>query len=119
MAKHEILISPGFGSGWSTWNSQYAKELLTFPPLIEAVKKGEHIKYEKVLMTLLHRHLGLECDEDGQGEIFTGSGYCTLKVVEVDQPFVINEYDGSESVQTLSDFRLAAIDLDLDDEVQG
>ncbi len=40
----KVLYSPGFGAGWSTWNIKpFQKIMLTWPPLIEAVERGDDI----------------------------------------------------------------------------
>jgi hypothetical protein len=38
----KVLYSPGFGAGWSSWNSgEKAKFMLEYQPLIDAIERGE------------------------------------------------------------------------------
>lgn len=119
---NKILISPGYGAGWSTWNSnpnpEVRKFILTYPPLIEYVEQGgtfseaeTRIKYEPDnetrILTALHPVLR-QFLEDLQekfpeADYFYLGGARDLEVFEVDGPFRIEEYDGFESVTVASD----------------
>ena len=91
----KVLISPGYGAGWSTWNDP---RMAFDRRLIEAFERG----VSKEEMTYL-------CIEQGYG--YTGKdglyvymgGFNQLKVVEVPSGtvFRIDEYDGSESIEVL------------------
>ena len=40
----KILYSPGWGAGWSTWNSSIpTKFICEYQPIIEALEKGEDL----------------------------------------------------------------------------
>lgn len=83
----QVLISPGFGAGWSTWNEGGLK-LATDPRIIEAFSymgREEFFAY---------------CEELGYGHIY-GRGYRNLRVVDVPSGvlFRINEHDGAESIE--------------------
>lgn len=41
------------------------------------------------------------------GHAASGS-FASLEVIEIDEPFIIDEYDGNESIMTLSDFMESA-----------
>lgn len=88
--KVAVLYSPGYGAGWSTWESNHKEIMLFHPRLVEAVKKGENSesKMGKILQDLLGKH-----------DIYTG-GAEQLKIEWINQGtrFLIDEYAGHESV---------------------
>ena len=85
----KVLISPGFGAGWSTWNMP---GMAVDKDLIKFFENG-CTKEEMVVA----------CVERGYGIAYMG-GFDGLKVVEVPQGsyFKIREYDGSESIEILN-----------------
>jgi len=104
----KILVSPGFGAGWSTWNSgDVAKYMLTYKPIIDYLESGgrfpdiTHIK-EKDMPPLL-KQLQLECKEKFGEDYVCVLGADDLVVKKVKGKFIINEYDGCESIQTVED----------------
>lgn len=85
----KILISPGYGAGWSTWHDIPAKESLTFEPLIEAIEKHGVGSEEFTEALKLY-------EEKYPDEYLGGAGQ--LEVVEVEGPFAVEEYDGNEYI---------------------
>lgn len=89
-----VLYSPGFGSGWYSWNTEY-------PELLFDVTVVEYLLSDEKTMTReeLERYL-----EDKYPEIYISSNLDTLRVYWVPQgeEFRIDEYDGSEGVVTRS-----------------
>ncbi len=91
----KIIISPGYGAGWSTWAYGLDRadllHLLTFPPLIEAIEKGEDVSKED--------HPAVKAFKERFPDQYLG-GLRDAEVVEVpaNTPFYISEYDGSESL---------------------
>ena len=86
----KVLVSTGFGAGWSTWMSdpndaEIARE---FPPLVAAVEAGECI--EEALAELIP----LLSEKP-----YTGGLYQSLRVEEVTGPYYIDEYDGAETLR--------------------
>jgi hypothetical protein len=86
-----VLISPGFGAGWSTWGEN--EDFMLFDPsLVEAAERG--------------------ADENGVSEIlksfgmepYTG-GWRNIEIcwIPVGTPFYVHEYDGSESIRMQND----------------
>ena len=82
----KVLISPGYGAGWSTWNDS---GMAVDKDLIELFERG--------------------CTEDEMADLCVKKGYTDepymggfgkLEVAEVPQGchFRINEYDGSEYI---------------------
>ena len=89
----KVLISPGFGSGWSTWNRP---EMAFDERLIRAFECGISKKDMQQLC--------VACDYlDRYGKPPYMGGFDQLKVVEVPSGvyFRIKEYDGSESIERL------------------
>lgn len=82
----KVLISPGFGAGWSTWEGA---GLATDARLIEAFERGISKEEMKEL-----------CIDLGYGDVYMG-GFGDLKIVEVPAGslFQIREYDGSEYIE--------------------
>ena len=85
----KVLISPGYGAGWSTWNSP---EMAVDERLIEAFENGISKEGMKRL-----------CEELGY-ESYMG-GFEDLKITEVPSGslFQIREYDGSEYIEIFND----------------
>jgi hypothetical protein len=77
--KVAVLISPGYGAGWSSWSS---KELLFDPKIVAMVEAGVN---------------PAEYCEETYGGYFNADD---LTVVWVDQgrEFIVEEYDGFESL---------------------
>lgn len=86
----KVLISPGYGAGWSTWNNP---ALATDSHVIDAFEKG----VSKEEMKEFCIHLGLA---DEFGDVYMG-GFDDLIVVDVPagELFQIQEYDGYESIE--------------------
>ena len=98
--KVAILISPGFGAGWSTWNNYTFKETLLFhPKLIEMVENGNR---NNITERWMKKNLSLN-------NIYCG-GTEQLKIewLPIGTTFEISEYDGSECIRTNTDLFLEA-----------
>ena len=96
--KVAVLYSPGFGAGWYSWNEK--KELLFHPKLVEMVENNKQkeiteefckdlLKTDDYICVLGARNLQIEWLDEGTA-------------------FIINEYDGSESIETLENLTLIA-----------
>lgn len=85
----KVLISPGFGAGWSTWN---IPEIAVDPRVIEAFERG--VDEEEMLQ--LCKEWGLT---DSHGSLYMG-GFDELEIVEVPAGtlFRVEEYDGNEYI---------------------
>ena len=84
-----VLFSPGFGAGWSTWNHSYPQCL--FDPEIVRMIEKEDDPYQIESFA-----------ESKYGEDFYGGGASDLSIMWLPEgtEFVVNEYDGSESIHT-------------------
>ena len=90
----KLLISPGYNAGWSTWN---CPEMATDKKLIEFFEKG--CTLEEMGKFLIENNF-----KDGHGGHPYLGGFHDLKVEEVPKGtlFRINEYDGSEFIETFN-----------------
>ena len=81
-----VLYSPGYGSGWYTWNQEFPE--LIFSPAV--VKLVEQEKFDE-----LETYMELKYPE-----VFKG-GMMDLEIewIPVGTEFRIHEYDGSESIE--------------------
>ena len=92
-----VLVSPGFGAGWSTWmDDEHAKVLMFSPKIIELVEAD---KRDEITEDLCKELLGLP----------NKSYVCTLGThdlevhwVDTGEAFEITEYDGSECLNIIS-----------------
>lgn len=98
--KVAVLVSPGFGAGWSTWSSIRGHGTdLVFEPTVAALvedRDAGNITDEQ-LVELVEAY----CEKTyGKNEVYCG-GVEDLKIVWVPEGtlFKINEYDGSESIE--------------------
>jgi len=89
--KVAVLISPGYGAGWSTWASDNQAETMLFHPTIakwvEDGKPGGEFKIREIL--------GLLFEEDDMPYV---GGWDGLQIEWLDEgmAFDVTEYDGSE-----------------------
>lgn len=90
----KLLISPGYGAGWSTWNFP---AMATDKDLIELFEKD--CTCEEMERLCIEKNY-----TDGYGEPPYMKGFQQLEIVEVPKGtlYRINEYDGAESVEIFS-----------------
>jgi hypothetical protein len=86
--KVAVIISPGYGAGWSTWNTdRYGDELVFDPVLAAYIDEGKIAEAESyVAMRFPEAYAG---------------GVADLQVtwVPIGTAFRVTEYDGNESVE--------------------
>jgi hypothetical protein len=87
--KVAVLYSPGFGAGWSTWNSD--PESLMFDSILVQAVMDEN--WDEVMRR------ATEICPDGY---FGGVSDLEIAWVPEGEPFDITEYDGSERVVVIS-----------------
>lgn len=80
-----VLYSPGYGAGWSTWEGEYFEEIMYSPEVVAWVEGG------KTGDLVLPRHLS---------NVYMGGAYqLEIKWLPEGTEFVVDEYDGSESIK--------------------
>lgn len=92
----KVLVSPGFGAGWSTWNREAKYELATDAELIRLFEAGERDAFEERANHIIRTVTG-----DHKESVYLG-GYDQIRVEEVEGDWFINEYDGSESLHEIA-----------------
>ena len=82
-----VLYSPGYGAGWFTWNTD-TPEILFDPAIVELV---EQEKWEELQSYVVLKY----------PNIYSG-GLRDLRIrwIPVGTQFHVNEYDGSETIET-------------------
>jgi hypothetical protein len=96
-----VLISGGFGAGWSTWTPEYSSVLLFHKDIVEFIVDNppqtcvDAEIWDKKLEALVQGLTDDDCVYMGGAE--------DLEVVWLPEgtPFLVTEYDGSESLRTL------------------
>lgn len=105
MATRKVLYSPGYGAGWTTWESdpKIKAFMLEYAPIIEYLEGGGtfsgkdcHDQFGGELHPILVK-FKKDCMEKF-GECPYLGGADDLEVAEVSGPVRITEYDGSESL---------------------
>lgn len=100
----KILVSTGYGAGWSTWvPDDKRKEIAEYRPIIDFIESGGNPE-DLDQRSGPHHDLIIQMMVDLGLKHFHTGGADGLEVVEVDGPYLISEYDGWESVITARDF---------------
>lgn len=88
-----VLISPGFGAGWSTWSRGEETEALLFDSrLVDAV-----------LAKMPHHEFESYCESLGYDHYMGGAEDLQVVWLDAGTRFVVEDYDGSESIRTFDD----------------
>ena len=94
--KVAVLVSPGFGAGWSTWAYRVEEDAPGFmmfdPTLVDMVERGASAETIETYVTSMHPHT--YCG---------GASDLTIEWLPVGTAFRIHEYDGAESVEIRDD----------------
>jgi len=96
--KVAIIFSYGFNTGWYSWNAEH--EELIFSPKI--VKMIEEERQSEIDNEWIEKELGIP-------DVYCG-GAENLQILWLEKgtAFIIEEYDGAESVKTLEDLTIIA-----------
>jgi hypothetical protein len=100
----KVLVSPGYGAGWSSWcyNYEAAQFAAEYKPIIKFLENGGD-KNSKEFHELVEN---LENELADVGVDFYTGGARQLEVREVSGPYRITDYDGSESLIEQDDTNL-------------
>ena len=94
--KVAVVVSPGFGAGWSTWSyrgeEDYREFMLFDPTLVDMIERSESAETIETYVTFVH-----------PGTYCGGADDLTIQWLPVGTAFRIHEYDGSESVEIRDD----------------
>jgi hypothetical protein len=94
--KVAVVVSPGFGAGWSTWafrgEEDYRDFMLFDPTLVDMVERGASAETIEEYVT--NNYPGTYCG---------ASDDLTIQWLPVGTAFRIHEYDGAESVEIRDD----------------
>jgi|APSaa5957512535_1039671.scaffolds.fasta_scaffold251755_1 hypothetical protein len=98
----KVLISPKFGSGWSTNHpsARGRRIMRTHEATIAAVEAGDEITEESSCIIAMIEEIRAAGDDIP----YLGALRDKLKVIEVEGPYSVEEYDGCESIRTMSSF---------------
>lgn len=93
--KVAVLISPGYGAGWSTWVDTEHKEIALFHPDLVKAALDEVEDVQPMVDKIF-----------GEDSYFYTGGWRDIEVEWLDEgtSFYVEEYDGSESLKTVEDF---------------
>jgi hypothetical protein len=87
--KVAVLFSPGFGAGWSTWNSaRYSEFLLHDKTLVELVETKQHHKIAEYVSTVY----------PGEDVCVLGAENLEVEWLSCGTQFFIADYNGSEGI---------------------
>lgn len=89
--KVAVLISPGFGAGWSTWAHEdtLAEQLLYDPDIVQMVLDGK--SYDELEKFVEEKY--------ADTYVYTGGLYdIEVRWLDVGTKFRVTEYDGSEGI---------------------
>ena len=100
MAQRKILYSPQFGAGWTSWESdpEIKTLMLTYAPIIDALERGERVTKDHPAIAQLQA----DVTALGKDMPYLG-GLRDIAIATVNGPVRIQEYDGSESIETQND----------------
>lgn len=89
-----VLVSAGYGAGWSTWADDSLREFMVFDrQLVEAVEAGN----VAAAIARVEQERGDRYFYDG------GAEDLTVAWVAVGRQFLVHEYDGYESLKYLDE----------------
>lgn len=94
--KVAVLVSLGYGAGWSTWVSdEYRETYLFHPKLVGMVEEG---RQDEITSEWLEQELDM-----GEWSYAGGTEGLEIHWVPVGTKFYIDEYDGNETLLTFDD----------------
>ena len=94
--KIAVLVSPGFGAGWSTFNDdEIAKVLLYHPEIVRLVKENRR---DEITEKYCQKLIGTD------KHIYTGGAeQLEIKWIDKGTSFEITDYDGFESIHIIGE----------------
>lgn len=97
--KVAVLYSPGWGAGWSTWNTNYSEELIFHEKIVEMVEMGIQHEIDEDWIKL---NIGIDnCYTGGAEDL-------RIEWIPLGTKFTIYDYDGWETILTTNDLQFIA-----------
>ena len=98
-----VLVSPGHGAGWSTWNKSNRFKLLdiqlVFDPVIVGLVETKHLfDGPDEFVAAVNDHVRDKYDDEDSTAYLGGAENLTVRWVPEGRKFRIHEYDGYETV---------------------
>ena len=99
-----ILISPGFGSGWSTWEDKklaYDKRVVKF--VQDHIHDRKFMEAASDSNSEAHKFVKEFLESCGYPNVYLGGNFQQLKIqwLPVGTKYIIREYDGAEYIETI------------------
>jgi hypothetical protein len=89
-----VLVSPGFGAGWSTWCEFDDRKAVTFDPwIVDILLSDQYNRKEKI--DRIYAHCAVKYPDMYMG----GVSDLTVEWIPQGTLFRIAEYDGSETIE--------------------
>lgn len=89
-----VLISPGFGAGWSTWaDREYLPDVMFDPWIVDILLSDQYKQKEKLNRILTH------CKLKYPDQYLGGLDDLEVQWVPQGAWFRVTEYDGNESIE--------------------
>jgi hypothetical protein len=89
-----VLVSPGFGAGWSTWCEFDDRKAVTFDPwIVDILLSDQYNRKEKI--DRIYAHCAVKYPDMYMG----GASDLTVEWIPQGTLFRIAEYDGSETIE--------------------
>lgn len=83
--KVAVLYSPGYGAGWSTWESQYSEQLMFDKDIVQAVLDKDYNTAARIA-------------EEKYMAFTSGASNLEITWLDIGTKFAIEEYDGYEDI---------------------
>ena len=94
-----VLVSPGYGAGWYSWNKDYL-QLLFDPEIVDFVLECEK---NNIVFCVKEIEEKFQCKYPNA--YFGGADGLTVRWIKKGTQFEIREYDGNESIEYCYDGR--------------
>lgn len=88
--KVAVLVSPGYGAGWSTWNYEHRETLCMDADIVQAILDGDRTKAVEIAKQ--------KCGDFYDG----GADGLIVEWVPKGTGFLITEHDGHETLRIIS-----------------
>lgn len=93
----KILVSKGYGAGWSSWHGDIpTKFACEYEPIIKALESGDKLSDSHPAVLQYQK----DCKEKFNCDYVYMGGLDGLQIEEIsdDEGYQIHEYDGAESI---------------------